>query len=121
MADLHLLHPYGALPTPIDYSRSPDLRLAIRHLHEGEETQALVKELLSALPDLYRVGMGRNSVWERETRWKESDTDGLFVQRLEEARAPPFYDAGSSHPLEDRRGGDRQPAIRDVLTLLEEL
>ena len=80
-----------------------------------------MKEFLSALPDLYRVGMGRNSVWERQTRWKENDTDGLFVQRLHEARAPPFYDAGSSLPLATQAGVDGQPAIRDVLRLLEEL
>ena len=121
LVDLHILHPYAALPTPIDYSRSTDLRLAVRRLHESEETEALVKELLSSLPYLHRVGMGRNSVWERQTRWKENDTRGLFVQRLHEAGAPPFYDAGSSLPLANQGGGDRQPAIRDVLSLLEEL
>ncbi|KAF9648603.1 hypothetical protein BDM02DRAFT_2236047 [Thelephora ganbajun] len=121
LVDLHILHPYAALPTPIDYSRSPDLRLAVRRLHESEETEALVKEFLLALPGLYRVGMGRNSVWERQTRWKENDTDEFFVQRLHKARVPFFYDAGSSLPLTSQGECDKQPAIRDVLKLLEEL
>ena len=120
LTDLHILHPYAALPTPIDYSRSPDLRLAVRRLHENEETEVLVKGLLLALPGLYRVGMGKNSVWERQTRWKEDDTDEFFVQRLPRARAPSFYDAGSSFPLTNQ-GVDKPPAISDVLRLLEEL
>jgi len=121
LTDLHILHPYAALPTPIDYSRSPDLRLAVRRLHENKETEILVKEFLFALPGLYRVGMGRNSVWERQTRWKEGDTDEFLVQRLHKARVPSFYDAGSSFPLTSQGEGDKQPAIRDVLKLLEEL
>ena len=121
LTDLHILHPYAALPTPIHYSRSPDLRVAVRRLHENEETEALARELLSALPGLYRVGMGRNSVWERQTRWKEYDADGFLVQRLHKARVPSFYDAGSSLPLISQGEGDRQPAIGDVLLLLKEL
>jgi len=121
LRDLHILHPYATLPTPIDYSRSPDLRLAVRRLHESEETESFVKELLSALPGLYRVGMGRNSVWERQTRWKEDDADEFPVQRLPKARVPSFYDAGSSLPLANQEEGDKRPAIRDVLKLLEEL
>ena len=120
LTDLHILHPYGALPTPIDYSHSPDLRLAVRNLHENEETEALVKELLSAFPSLYRVGVGKNSVWERQTRWKEDGTDEFPVQRLHVATVPAFYDAGSSLPL-GTHGGDDKPAVRDVLELLEEL
>lgn len=121
LTDLHILHPYAALPTPIDYSRSPDLRLAVHRLHESEETEVLMKELLSALPGLYRVGIGRNSVWERQTRWKEGDTDELLVHRLHRARVPSFYDAGSSFPLAYEGEGDKKPAIKDVLRLLEEL
>ena len=121
LTDLHILHPYAALPTPIDYSHSPDLRLAVRRLHENEETEALAKEFLSALPGLYRVGVGRNSVWERQARWKEGDTDEFCVQRLHRASAPSFYDAGSSLPLMNQEEGDKHPAIRDVLGLLEEL
>ena len=121
LRDLHILHPYATLPTPIDYSHSPDLRLAVRRLHESKETEALVKELLSALPGLYRVGMGKNSVWERQTRWKENGTDGFFAQRLPRARVPSFYDAGSSLPLANQEEGDKRPAIRDVLILLEKL
>ena len=121
LADLHILHPYAALHTPIDYSRSPDLRLTVRRLHENEETETLAKELLSALPGLYRVGMGRNSVWERQTRWKEHDVDEFHVQRLHRARVPPFYDAGSSLPLTNLGEGDKRSAIGDVLMLLKEL
>jgi hypothetical protein len=121
LTDLHILHPYAALHTPIDYSRSPDLRLAVRRLHESEETEVLAKELLSALPGLYRVGMGRNSVWERQTRWKEYDVDKFLVQRLHSARVPPFYDAGSSLPWTNLGEGDGQPAIGNVLMLLRGL
>lgn len=121
LTDLHILHPYAALHTPIDYSRSPDLRLAVRRLHESEETEVLAKELLSALPGLYRVGMGRNSVWERQTRWKEHDANEFLVQRLHKARVPAFYDAGSSLPLTNLGEGDRRPAVGDVLVLLREL
>ena len=121
LTDLHILHPYAALPTPIDYSRSPDLRLAVRRLHENEETEVLMKEFLRALPGLHRVGMGRNSVWERQTRWKEGDTDEFLVQRLHKARVPPFYDAGSSFPFVLQGEGEKQPAIGGVLKLLEEL
>lgn len=121
LTELHILHPYAALSTPIDYSRSPDLRLAVRRIHESEETEALVKECLSALPGLYRVGMGKNSVWERQTRWKEGDNDEFLVQRLHKARVPPFYDAGSSFPLPNQGEGDKQPTIKGVLKLLEQL
>lgn len=121
LTDLHILHPYAALSTPIDYSRSPDLRLAVRRLHESEETEALVKEFISALPGLYRVGMGRNSVWERQTRWKEDGADEFLVQRLNRAKVPSFYDAGSSLPLTNPEEGNKRPAIGDVLVLLEEL
>lgn len=121
LTDLHILQPYAALPTPIDYSRSPDLRLAVRRLHESEETEALVKELLSALPGLCRVGIGKNSVWERQTRWNEGNADAFVVQRLHKSEAPPFYDAGSSLPVPNQEEGDKQPATSDVLRLLEEL
>jgi len=121
LADLHILHPYAALHTPIDYSRSPDLRLTVRRLHESEETEARAKELLSTLPGLYRVGMGRNSVWERQTRWKEYGADEFHVQRLHRARVPSFYDAGSSLPLTNLGEGDKRSAIGDVLMLLKEL
>ena len=120
LTDLHILHPYAALPTPIDYSRSPDLRLAVRRLHESAETEALVREFLSSLPGLHRVGMGRNSVWEHQTRWKEDNTNEFPVQRLHKARVPSFYNAGSSLPLANQEEDDKQPAIRDVLKLLED-
>ena len=120
LRDLHFLHPYPTFLTPIDYNPSPDL-LAVRRLHESKETEALVKEVLSALPGLYRVGMGKNSVWERQTRWKEDGTDEFFAQRLPRARVPSFYDAGSSLPLENQEEDDKRPAIRDVLILLEKL
>jgi hypothetical protein len=121
LIDLHILHPYGALPTPIDYSHLPDLQLAIRRFQEGKETEARVKEFLLALPGLCRVGIGRNSVWERQTRWEEVDVHEFLVQRLHQARVPPFYDAGSSLPFPDEEEGDEPPAIRGVLELLEEL
>jgi hypothetical protein len=118
LTDLHILQPYAALPTPIDYSQ--DLQLAVRRFHEGEETEELVKEFLSGLPGLYRVGMGRNSVWERRTRWKtEDDSDEVLVQRLHKSIVPPFYDAGSSLPGTSQGQYDEQPAIKDVLKLLE--
>jgi hypothetical protein len=121
LTDLHILHPYATLPTPINYHDSPKLRLAIRQVHESEETEDLVKELLSGVPGLYRVGIGRNSVWERQTRWKEGDTGQFLVQRLHQAGTPPFYDAGSSLPLPDHDELDGHPAIKDVLKVLEEL
>jgi hypothetical protein len=88
---------------------------------KNEETLALAKELLSELPGLYRVGVGRKSVYERQTRWKESDTDEFVVQRLHKARVPSFYDAGSSFPDIDQGEYDEPPATRDLLKLLEEL
>ena len=118
LTDLHILHPYTILPNPTRYTRPLDLQLAARYLHEGE---TLAKEFLSALPGLSRVGIGRSSVWERQTRWKEYDTDELFVQRLHRTGVPPFYNAGSSLPLTNQGEGDQQPAIRDVLRWLEEL
>ena len=122
MTDLHILHPYAALPTPIDYDRPPGIQLAIRRIHEGEETKVLVKELLSALPGLYRVGMGRNFVWERQTRWKEDGADGFHVQRLPKAEVPSFYDAGSSVPLIDPEDvDDQRPVVGATLMLLEGL
>ena len=121
LIDLHILHPYAALHTPIDYSHSPDLRLAVRRLHESEETGVLAKELLSALSGLCRVGMGRNSVWEWQTRWKEHDVEEFLVQRLHRAKVPSFYDAGSSLPLTNPGEDDKRPVIGDVLMLLKEL
>jgi hypothetical protein len=53
LTNLHILKPYATLPTPIDYSRSPDLRLAVQRLHEDKETADPVKKLLSEFPDLY--------------------------------------------------------------------
>ena len=81
----------------------------------------LAKVLLSELSSLYRVGIGRNSVWERQTRWKEGDNNELHVQTLHRARVPSFYDAGSSHPLVDLGVWDEYPAAKDVLKLLKEL
>ena len=121
LRDLHILHPYAALPAHPTCIDNAKVLLAVRRLHESKETKALVKDLLSALPGLYRVGMGKNSVWERQTRWKEDGTDELLVQRLPIAIVPSFYDAGSSLPPEYQEEGDKHPAIRDVLTLLEEL
>ena len=116
LRDLHIIHhPYATLPHP-DY---PGFQLAVRRLHESNKD--LVKELLSALPGLYRVGMGKNSVWERQTRWKEDGIDEFFAQRLTRARVPSFYDAGSSLLFANKEEGDKRPAIRDVLTLLEKL
>ena len=109
------------LPTPVVYGNSPEYRLAIRRLHENEETKGLVKELLSKLPGLHRVGVGRNSVWERQTRWKEGDNDEFRIQRLHQVRVPSFYDTGSSHPIVDVGKYDEHPAIKDVLKLLGEL
>lgn len=110
------------LRTPINYLDSPKLRLAIRQAHESEETGDLVKEFLSEFPSLYRVGIGRNSVWERRTRWKEGDSDEFLVQRLHGAVVPSFYDAGSSFPLSNLGEHDHTyPAITDVLGVLEEL
>ena len=73
------------------------------------------------LPSLCRVGVGRNSVWERQTRWKEDDTDEFFIQKLHRAKVLPFYDAGSSLPLAIQEEGEDRPAIGNVLKLLEEL
>lgn len=109
------------LPIPVPYGNSPEYQLAIRRLHESEETKGLVKEIFSKLPGLYRVGVGRNSVWERQTRWREGDNDESLIQRLHQARVPSFYDAGSSHPLVDAGRYDEHPAIKDVLKLLGEL
>jgi len=117
LTDLHILHPYAALPTPLRYSDAPS---AVQHLHESKETKTLVKEFLSKLPDLKRVGMGRNSVWERHTRREGGDSDEFLVQRLHKARVPSFYDAGSSQPWLATEDHD-YPAIKDVLKLLEEL
>jgi hypothetical protein len=119
LTDLHILHPYQAVP-PIYYSYGSDLRRAVRRLHKNKETEGLVKELLSALPCLCRVGIGRNSVWERQTRWEEGVTDEFFVQRLHKAIVPSFYDAGLSLPPADEES-DERPRIEDVLELLEEL
>ena len=123
LTDLHILHPYAALHTPIDYSHSPDFRLAASRIPKSKETEGLVKELLSALPGLSRVGVGRGCVWERQTRWKEGDTDEFFVQMLHKAKVPSFYDAGSSLPFTMGTHGepDEHPEIKDVLKLLEEL
>lgn len=93
----------------------------MRRVHECEETEDLVKELLAGLPRLYRVGIGRNSVWERRTRWKEGDTEEFLVQRLHRAGVPPFYDAGSSFPLRIHDEREERPAIKDVLKVLEDL
>ena len=120
LTDLHILHPYAALPTPIDYSRSPNIRLAVRRIHESGETKILVKELLSALPGLYRVGIGRNSVWERQTRWKEDGVDKFDVQRIPRAEVSSFYDAGSSFPLINPED-DERPVVGDTLMSLEGL
>ena len=83
--------------------------------------KGLAKELLSELPGLCRIGIGRNSVWEQQTRWKEGDNNVFHVQRLHRARVPSFYDAGSSHPSIDLGAYDEYPAIKDVLGLLETL
>lgn len=122
LTDLHILHPYATLPTPIDYSNIPILRLAVRRVHGSEETEALVKGLLSELPGVYRVGIGRNSVWERRARWRGDDTDESPVQRLHEMEVPSFYDAGSSFPLPDQdEEHDKNSTIKDVLKVLKEL
>ena len=115
MTDLHILHPYGWFPT---LSHSPEPRLATHRVHESKGTEDLVKGFLSQLPNLSRVGIGRNLVWERQTRWKEGNTDELLVQRLHRAGVPSFYDAGS---LPNQGEHDEYPAIRDVVKLLEEL
>ena len=81
--------------------------------------KGLAKELLSGLPSLCRVGIGRNSVWEQQTRWKEGDNSAFHIQRIHRAGAPSFYDAGSSHPSMDLGAYDEHLVIKDVLGLLE--
>ena len=116
LTDLHILHPYAACSDDFE-----DTRLGLVQLHESEEMKGLAKELLSELPGLYRVGIGRNSVWERQTRWREGHSGVFHVQRLHKASIPPFYDAGSSHPFVDLGAYDEYPAIKDVLKVLEGL
>ena len=115
LTDLHVLHPCTAPSTHVDYDNFVRTRLGLVRLHEME---GLAKELLSELPGLYRVGIGRNSVWERQTRWKEDHSDVFHVQRLHKASIPSFYDAGSSRPFVKY---DEYPAIKDVLKILEGL
>lgn len=93
----------------------------MRQVHEGKETEDLAKGLLSGLPRLYRVGIGRNSVWERRTQSKEGGTDEFLVQRMHKAEVPSFYDAGSTFPLLDDVEHDEYPSMKDVLKLLKEL
>lgn len=121
LTDLHILQPYAAIPKPVLQDTVPRIIQEIRRLHETEETKGLVKEFFSKLPGLHRVGIGRNSVWERQTRWKEGDNDEFFIQKLHRARAPSFYDAGSSNPFTDIVEFDEHPAVKDVLKLLKEL
>ena len=121
LTDLHILHPYAALPGPIDYNDEEKMRKEVRFVHENEVTVELAKMFLSSLPGLYRVGVGRNSVWERQTRFREDGVDGLVVQRLDRTVVPSFYDAGSSLPEMDQVEYDDPPAIKDVYKLLEQL
>lgn len=121
LTDLHILHLCPELPCSVDHANSSGSKLAVLCIHESREIKGLVKELLSGLPSLCRVGFGRNSVWERQTRWKEDNGDEFHVQMLRGAGIPPFYNAGSSDPFVDLGAYDECPPIKDVLKLLEEL
>ena len=122
LTDLHILHPYAAFPGPIDYRDEEEMHKAVRFVHENEVTVDVAKMLLSRLPGLYRVGVGRNSVWERQTRWREEGAaNGLVVQRLDRAVVSSFYDTGSSLPEMDPVEYVDPPPIKDVLKLLEEI
>ena len=56
-SDLHILHPYSALPGPIHYNDEEKIRKAVRFVHENEVAVELAKTVHSRLPGLYRVGI----------------------------------------------------------------
>ena len=126
LTDLHILHPSSAPHTHVDGGRPLSIRVRVtaRSPNEREEAEAPVMELLSALPGLCRVGIGRFSVWERETRWKGDCLDELHVQMLPRAKTPSFYEADSPLSLkngeeENTTRDDGEPSIGDVLMLFK--
>jgi len=95
VTDLHIPHPYERSHPQKLQSFS---QISGRHtpLHESEETEALVKDFLSALPGLYRVGFSK-FVW-NDRRGGRGVIRRVPGSRLMKPRSRPSTDAGSSLP-----------------------
>jgi hypothetical protein len=109
LTDIHILHP----------------RPELLETKYDDTTVADVKLIFKACPNVVRVGIGRNVVWERS----KVDDDEVSVQLLADGklseRVPTFFDAGSAVEESQTFGEIDRENIKkeniELLGLLEEL
>ena len=119
LTDLHILHPFPIFGIFADDDGASGTQSTAHRSIESVKAEGLATELLLALPGLCRVGVGSNLVWERQTRWKEDCASELHVQLLPRTEIPSFYEVESPLSLVRGEKDDGEPAIGDVLGLLQ--
>jgi hypothetical protein len=94
LTDIHILYP----------------RPGVGKCKYNDVTIADAREIFKACPNVYRVGIGRENVWERRTpcNMGEGEDEGPQVQLLEKDNVPDFYSAGYGYYPGDNRDGDRR-------------
>ena len=114
LTDIHILHP----------------RPELLETKYDDTTVADVKLIFKACPNVVRVGIDRNVVWERSMPCKIDD-DEVSIQLLADGklseRVPTFFDAGSAGEFEasqtfgeiDRENIEKENI--ELLDLLEQL